>query len=188
MLHTRQKLLVDHLDLLTGSDCSLPVLDLACGSGRNGLLLARQGIPVVFADRSVADLDDIKRRLTENGWPGRTWQVDLEQPGSEPLAGLQFSAIITFRYLHRPLFPALLKAIIPGGLAVYETFTTENRRFGRPNNPEFLLKQHELKTIFKDWQTIFYFEGDLQNPDRNMAQIVARRPSINVLDNSRCDD
>ena len=59
MLHTRQKLLVDHLDLLTGSDCSLPVLDLACGSGRNGLLLARQGVPVVFADRSVADLDDI---------------------------------------------------------------------------------------------------------------------------------
>jgi len=176
VLNTKQKLLADHLDLLTGLDRSLPVLDLACGSGRNGLILARQGVPVVFADRSEADLEYIGQQLSLNGWPGRTWLVDLEQADTEPLAGMQFSAIITFRYLHRPLFPTLLKAIIPGGLAVYETFTTQNRRFGRPNNPDFLLKRQELKTIFQDWQTIFYYEGDLQNPDRNIAQIVARKP------------
>jgi tellurite methyltransferase len=178
VLHTDQKLLLDHLDLLTDLDRSLSVLDLACGSGRNGLVLAQQGIPVVFADRSVADLDHIKRQLGKNGWPGRTWQVNLEQPGSEPLADLQFSAIIGFRYLHRPIFPALLKAVIPGGLVVYETFTTKNRRFGRPNNPDFLLKPGELKTIFRDWQIIFYLEGDLQNPDRNVAQLVARKPGL----------
>ncbi len=185
MLHTNQKLLQDHLDLLTGLDRSSPVLDLACGSGRNGLVLSQQGVSVVFADRSVADLDQINRQLTENDWPGRTWQVDLEQPGSEPLAGLQFSSIIGFRYLHRPIFPALLKAVIPGGLVVYETFTTGNRRFGRPNNPDFLLKPGELKTIFRDWQIIFYFEGDLQNPDRSVAQLVARKPG---LDSARRDD
>jgi tellurite methyltransferase len=185
MLDIKQKLLVDHLDLLTGLDRSLPVLDLACGSGRNGLVLVQQGVPVVFADHSVADLDHIKRQLGENSWPGRTWLVDLEQPESEPLAGLQFSAIIGFRYLHRPIFPALLKAVIPDGLVVYETFTIRNRRFGRPNNPDFLLEPGELKTIFKDWQIVFCFEGELQNPDRNVAQLVARKPG---LDNSRCDD
>ena len=179
MPHTKQILLVDQLDLLTGLDRSLPVLDLACGSGRNGLILAQQGVPVVFADRSVADLEHIERQLTKNGWPGRTWQVDLEQPGSDPLAGLQFSAIITFRYLHRPIFPALLKAVIPGGLVIYETFTTENRRFGRPNNPDFLLKPGEPKAMFRDWQMIFYFEGDLQNPERSIAQLVARKPDLN---------
>ncbi len=176
---------LDYLDLLTGLDRSSPVLDLACGLGHNGLVLAQRGIPVVFADRSVADLDQINRQLSENGWPGRTWHVDLEQPGSKPLAGLQFSAIISFRYLHRPLFPALLKAIIPGGLAVYETFTTENRRFGRPHNPDFLLKPQELKTIFKDWKIIYYFEGNLQNPDRNVAHIIARKPSPTTRRSSR---
>ena len=176
-----QNLLLNYLELLTGLDRSLPVLDLACGSGRNGLILAQQGVPVVFADRSMEDLEHIKCQLTGNGLPGHTWHVDLEQPGSEPLAGLQFSAIIAFRYLHRPIFPALLKAIIPGGLAVYETFTTENRRFGRPNNPDFLLKPGELKTLFKDWKTIFYFEGDLQNPDRGVAQVVARKPSTATM-------
>ena len=185
MLHTHEKLLADHLDLLTELDRSLPVLDLACGSGRNGLVLAQQGIPVVFADRSVADLEQIDRQLTEGGLPCRTWQVDLEQPGSEPLAGLQFSAIMCFRYLHRPIFPALMKAVVPGGLVIYETFTTGNRRFGRPNNLNFLLRPGEFKTIFRDWQSVFYFEGDLQDPDRNIAQLVARKPG---LDNTRSDD
>lgn len=182
MPHAHQRLLLDHLDLLKSLDRSLPVLDLACGSGRDGLLLAQQGVPVVFADRSVTDLDKIRRQLIENDWPGQTWQIDLEQSGSEPLAGLQFNAIIVFRYLHRPLFPALLEAVMPGGLIVYETFTTENRRFGRPNNPDFLLGSGELQTLFRNWQHIFSFEGDLQNPDRSVAQLVARKPA---LDNVR---
>jgi hypothetical protein len=36
-----QNLLLDHLDLLANLDRSLPILDLACGTGRNGLMLAR---------------------------------------------------------------------------------------------------------------------------------------------------
>ena len=119
------------------------------------------------------------RATTKLGRPeGRTWLVDLENPGTSPLAGLKFSAILTFRYLHRPLFPALREAVLPGGLVVYETFTTENHRFGRPSNPDFLLKPGELETIFEDWQIIFYFEGDLRHPDRNVARLVARKPCL----------
>jgi len=169
-------LLLDHLDLLTKLDHSLPVLDLACGTGRNGLMLAEHGIPVVFADRSASALKTIEQRLTEDNLPGRIWQIDLEQPEATPFSNNQFSAIIGFRYLHRPLFPALRKAIIPGGLIIYQTFTIENRKLGRPNNPDFLLQPNELKTIFQGWEMIHYFEGVLKNPDRAVAQIVARKP------------
>ena len=170
------EVLLEHLDLFNELDRSLPVLDLACGTGQNGLLLARQGIPVVFSDRSATALEVVKQCLVEDALPGRIWQVDLEQPNTNPLAGQNFSAIIGFRYLHRPLFPAIKKAVEPGGLVVYETFSIENRRFGRPNNPDFLLQPAELRTIFQDWQVIFYFEGVLYNPDRAVAQIVARKP------------
>jgi len=170
------EVLLDHLDLLNGLDRSLPVLDLACGAGQNGLTLARQGIPVVFADRSTTTLEVVKQRLVAEALPGHIWQVDLEQPNTNPLAGHNYSAIIGFRYLHRPLFPAIKKAVEPGGLVVYETFTIENRHFGRPNNPDFLLQPGELRTIFQDWQTIFYFEGVLHDPDRAVAQIVCRKP------------
>ena len=170
------KVLLDHLDLLNDLDRFLPVLDLACGTGQNGLMLARKGIPVVFADRSATALDVVKQCLVEDALPGRIWQVDLEQPNTSPLAGQNYSAIIGFRYLHRPLFPAIKNAVEPGGLVVYETFTIENRRFGRPSNTNFLLQPGELKTIFQDWQTIFYFEGVLHDPDRAVAQIVSRKP------------
>lgn len=170
------KLLLDHLGLLTGLDRSLPVLDLACGTGRNGLFLAEQGLPVLFADGSASSLEVVKQRLAQSGLPGRCWQVDLEQPEGQPLSGLSFAAVIAFRYLHRPLFPALRDSVTAGGLVVYETFTIEQRRFGRPRNPDFLLRSGELKTHFKNWEIIFEFEGVRQNPDRGVAQLVARKP------------
>ncbi len=175
---TAARLLLEHLDLLTKLDHSLPVLDLACGSGRNGLMLAELGIPVVFADKSSNALKTIERYLTENGLPGRTWEVDLEQAGVNPLPNDGYGAIIVFRYLHRPLFPALLNAIKPGGLVIYETFTIGNRQFGRPNNPDFLLQPGELTSVFRDWEIICSFEGMFENPDRAVARIVARKPGI----------
>ena len=172
-----QKLLQDYVDLLKNLSTTQPVLDLACGSGRNGLLLAQKGVPVVFADRSIQALEDIGQQLEKFKLPGRTWYVDLEQKNTNPFEGQSYSAIIGFRYLHRPLFPALMRAVMRGGIVIYETFTTANRRFGRPNNPDFLLKPGELRRIFTDWEIIFYFEGDLSDPERNVAQIVARKPT-----------
>ena len=52
------------------------------------------------------------------------WQVDLEREGINPLAGLTLSAVLVFRYLHRPLIPCIMKALKRGGIVMYETFTT----------------------------------------------------------------
>jgi SAM-dependent methyltransferase len=175
-LQNPHDLLKNHLHFLTALNRSLPVLDLACGTGRDGLMLAKHGIPVVFADKSASALEAVEQQLVKLKLPGRTWQVDLEKPGISPIVGQAFSAVIGFSYLHRPLFPALLAAVIPGGMVVYETFTTINHRHGGPTNPDFLLLPGELEAIFKDWEIIFYFEGDLQNPNRSVAQLVARKP------------
>jgi tellurite methyltransferase len=178
MPYKSHELLLEYLDSPPNPDEARPVLDLACGTGRSGLLLAQRDIPVVFADRSTMALDGIKQHLSENRLPGRPWQVDLEQEGVNPFVGEVFSAAVCFRYLHRPLFPYLLKAVEPDGLVIYETFTVDNRRFGRPGNPDFLLKPGELKTCFQGWDVIHYYEGIQQNPDRAIAQIVARKPSV----------
>lgn len=178
MPYESKESLLAHLGVLPEPDWSHPVLDLACGTGDNGLRLANQDIPVIFADRSSTALDVVKQQISDSDLPGRLWQVDLETDGSNPFAGHHFSAIICFRYLHRPLFPALLDAVIPGGLVVYETFTTQNRRFGRPNNPDFLLQPGELKTLFEDWEVIHHYEGIQQHPERAVAQIVVRKPMV----------
>lgn len=189
-------LLEKTVKLLHEANMQAPVLDLACGSGRNGLYLLNQNIPVVFADIKESALEQVESTVNcHNGEEKSTasfWQVDFEQDSFEqeelkPLAGKSFSAIIVFRYLHRPLFEQIKQAVIPGGYVVYETFTVEQPQFGRPKSPNFLLNHGELAKLFSDWDIIYSFEGviDAKNADANnesgkqaIAQIIARKPLL----------
>lgn len=153
------------------------VLDLACGQGQNGLSLKQHNISVLFADLNEDHLTTLVSRHNVNN--ADCWQADFESDDSLPpskLSNMQLQGAIVFRYLHRPLFKQLKQAIKPGGIIIYETFTEANRQFGRPNRDAFLLKADELKDIFHDWEIIFYFEGIKSEPDRAIAQIVARKP------------
>jgi SAM-dependent methyltransferase len=117
------------------------VLDLACGSGRHSRFLASLGFRVRAVDRdpqALAALAGIAGVVVQ--------QSDLEH-GPWPLAGLQFDGVIVINYLHRPLFPRILDALSPTGLLVYETFAAGNERFGKPANPDFLLRPGELLDV-----------------------------------------
>lgn len=167
-------LLVDHAGLLHGT-IDQPVLDLACGDGRNGLWLAARGVPVVFADRDREKLDAIATVMP----PGcRILSVDLEAArGPDVLAGQRFSAVLVFRYLHRPLVPLLRDLVVPGGFIIYETFTVDQPRYGRPKRPEFLLEKGELRRWFAGWEEIHWFEGVRRQPvPAAIARLVCRRP------------
>ena len=50
-------------------------------------------------------------------WTARTEPLaaDLEGGSAWPLPGRTFGAVVVTNYLHRPLFPALLAALMPGG-------------------------------------------------------------------------
>lgn len=176
MPYKSNETLLDYIAAPASTGHAYSVLDLACGSGRSGLKLVNRNIGVVFADRSSSALSEVAATLSQDKLPGRIWQVDLEQADTNPFDGQKFNAIVCFRYLHRPLFPDLLNAVEPGGLVIYETFTIGNRCFGRPNNPNFLLQPGELKMLFKDWEILHYYEGIRHGPDREIAQIVARKP------------
>jgi tellurite methyltransferase len=103
------------------------------------------------------------------------WQVDLERKGINPLPEELCGGILVFRYLHRPLIASMKKALKKGGILVYETFTVEQPKFGKPHNPDFLLKPGELHKWFEDWTIIHSFEGIKDNPKRAVAQIVCRK-------------
>jgi SAM-dependent methyltransferase len=161
--------------LLLAEDLEGPVLDLACGDGHNGLYLANLGLPVILADRSAEALDRAKTAAAGKGLPVTFREIDLET-GANPLEAEHYRGILVFRYLHRPLIPCLKKGIRKGGILVYETFTSEQARYGRPHNPDFLLQPGELSGWFRDWQVIHSFEGLLEDPIRAVARIVCRKP------------
>ncbi len=72
--------------------------------------------------------------------------LDLEA-GAWPLEGERFDAIVVVNYLHRPLLASLRRALAPDGVLLYETFAEGNEAFGRPRNPDFLLRRGELQEL-----------------------------------------
>ncbi len=116
-----------------------PVLDLACGNGRNGRYFLLRGHPVTFLDIETAAIQD----LSAHG-PAEIVAADLEGPGGWPLAGRRFAAVLVVNYLWRPLLGDIVAAVEPGGVLLYETFADGNQAYGRPRNPDFLLRPGEL--------------------------------------------
>ena len=103
------------------------VLDVAAGGGRHTRFFADRGHKVTAIDRDVSALA---------AQPNvEIVQADLEDGSPWPLPGRTFGAVVVTNYLHRPLFPALLDALAPGGVLLYETFMEGNERFGRPSQP-----------------------------------------------------
>ena len=135
------------------------VLDLACGRGRHVRLLAGMGHAVEAVDRDAQALAGL------SSLPGvTTRRADLEN-GPWPYAGRRFDGIVVTNYLHRPLFPHLVAALAEGGVLIYETFMLGNERFGRPSNPEFLLRPDELLEAFgKPLRVVAFEQGEVALP------------------------
>ena len=148
-------------------------LDLACGAGRHALLLAQHGYAVTAVDASGAALDILEERASQasiKAWREenifsrgqvsetgvRLVQVDLE---TAELPTNSFDLIVCMNYLQRALFSQIERALRPGGMLMFETFTEAQLDFaGGPRNPEFLLQTHELRNAFPRLRTIFYRE------------------------------
>jgi SAM-dependent methyltransferase len=148
----------------------VPVLDVAAGGGRHTRFFADRGHTVTAIDRDVSAL--AAQPTIE------IVQADLEDGSPWPLPGRSFGAVVVTNYLHRPLFPALMDALTPGGVLLYETFMEGNERFGRPRQPEFLLKDGELLEWVRGRLSVTAYEARMiSEPKMAMVQrIAARRP------------
>lgn len=149
------------------------VADVAAGRGRHSLLLASAGLAVTAIDRDAAALARLQAVADRLRWPVTTVVRDLEQ-GPSDLGDGVFDAIVVTHYLHRPLMPALRRALAPGGVLIYETFTTAQAARGRPTNPAFLLEPGELPQLVAGLEILRQREGEADG--RMVAAIAARKP------------
>ena len=138
-----------------------PVLDLASGRGRHARFFAARGFEVVAVDREPQQI------------PGVTFvQADLEGGKAWPFPGQRFAAIVVTNYLHRPLFEAIGDSLAQGGVLIYETFMLGNERYGRPSNPNFLLRPGELREAFAELKVIAFEEGEVARPKPAVTQRI----------------
>lgn len=141
------------------------VLDLACGSGRHAHYLAQLGYCVLAVDQ------DISAVMALNDPAIECEQMDIELD-VWPLLGKLFSAIVVSNYLYRPHLDQLPNMLAKGGLLIYETFANGNAEFGKPSNPNFLLKPGELLALAArhDLKVIAYEDIYQDQPKPAMIQ------------------
>jgi len=121
--------------------------DLAAGSGRDATFLALAGFEVEAwdeAEEALAWATDLARR---SGVAIATRVANLEARSFTLPAG-RYALLTCFRFLHRPLFPVMARALAPGGHLVVETYRVGQERFGRPRRAQFLLRPGELERAF----------------------------------------
>jgi SAM-dependent methyltransferase len=143
------------------------VLDVACGSGRHARYLAGHGYRVEAVDRDAAalhGLDDVA---------GITARVADLEAAAWPYTDERFDAVVVTNYLHRPLFAHLIAALAPGGVFIYETFALGNERYGRPTNPDFLLRPGELLQVTHGRLEVIAYENlEVDVPKQALIQRV----------------
>jgi tellurite methyltransferase len=162
-------------------------LDLACGTGRHTLLLAARGQAVVAADWSGAALDILESRARKANL--HVSREDTADPGDSRARGIRsiqanleeirlreaaFSLILCVQYLQRSLFAQIARALRPGGMILFETFTRAQLNYaGGPRHPAHLLEPGELRPAFPELHMLFYRE---LNAGQGIASLVAQKP------------
>ncbi len=145
------------------------VLDVACGAGRHMRWLAAQGHRPQGVDRNP------EAAVLAQAF-GPVTVADIEN-GPWPFAGQTFAAVVVTHYLWRPLLPAIMQCVAPGGVLIYETFAVGHETVGKPSRPDFLLQPGELLHATQGLRTVAYEDGFEPLPDRFVQRIAAVRPS-----------
>ncbi len=142
------------------------VLDVAAGAGRHARFFLGRGHAVTAIDRDASRLAPHPQL--------RVVASDLEDGSPWPLPGVRFDAVVVTNYLWRPLLPAIVDAVAPGGVLLYETFADGNARFGKPSNPDFLLRPGELLDAVRGRLVVAAYEhGEVTMPRPAMMQRIA---------------
>jgi SAM-dependent methyltransferase len=144
------------------------ILDVACGGCRHANWFAGKGHLVTAVDRerpakTLPGVDFVLADIETVHWPFK---------------GRNFAGVVVTNYLYRPLFSQLLQAVAPGGMLIYETFAVGNERYGRPTNPDYLLRSGELLELVRGQLNVIAFEDDYHEVPRPamIQRIAARRP------------
>ena len=161
--------LVENIELLPKGTA----LDIAMGNGRNAIYLAGNGFQVEGVDISAEAIENAlqlakKFRVIINA---RVADLEIDYI----IKNGTYDVIICFNYLQRSLISQIKNGLRKGGMVVYETYILDQAQlFGKPRNPDYLLKYNELLDMFRDFRCLRYREGVINN-QKATASIIAKK-------------
>lgn len=146
-------LLVEHRRLLAaGGLC----IDLAGGTGNNGLYAAQLGYRCIIVDGSEAGLRLCRQKAEANGLEPILVAADLDRLS---LPESTFDLVLMFHYLNRSLVEPIRRSLKPGGVLFFKTFNIR-KSIERPNFPEkYMVADGELTEWFSDLHCVACNDG-----------------------------
>ena len=156
-----------------GAAPSGPALDVACGTGRHAVAIGRTGRRVEAIDRDVTRCRALAVRARLERLPIEVVCADLDD---FPLAAVRYAVVVNTLFLVRALVPPLVRALRPGGLLLFETFTVAQLATGHPRNPAFALEPGELPRLARGLEVLAYREGAVERDGNviHLASLAAR--------------
>jgi SAM-dependent methyltransferase len=145
-------------------------LDIAAGTGRNSIALARAGWQVVAVDFSRPGLQGLAEISRYGKLPISTVFADLEE--SFPFRQNSFDVILNVSYLDRALVPQLKFALRPGGVILFDTYLideADEAGHGHLRNNRFTLDHYELRMLLAGLELMRYREGLVVYPNGKRA-------------------
>ena len=151
-------------------------LDLAAGEGRNAVFLAEHGFEAEAVDISPVAISRARKLARARGVRIKATAADLD---TYPIPPGQYDLILNFYFLDRRLIPRIKKGLKKGGMVVFETYTTEQKKLGTggPGQTQYVLKPNELLRLFRGFHVLFYREGVFRegSKQRAIASLIAQK-------------
>lgn len=164
------------MDTVAGLPNDLPVADIAGGTGRHAIPIARAGRQVVLID--FASRAATAAREAEPGLA-----VVVANTSALPFLPRQFGVVVVANFLDRAIFSDLISLLVPGGYLVYETYIVSHLELVHsgmargPSSTQFLLEPGELSRLAAGLEIKEYWEGEVEDEAgrRRCARLLGQR-------------
>ena len=150
-------------------------LDLACGAGRNALLLASAGYAVDALDIAEQGLQQGRARAAEQGLEIHWIEQDLDQPYA---FDTDYDLIVVMWYVDLKLISRLCDCLAPGGYLLCEEHLVTDQPVIGPGSNRFRVAPGALREAASGLEVLHYHESINTNADNAQlasVQLVARK-------------
>ena len=156
----------------------LPVgraLDVACGAGRNAILMAQAGFQVDAIDISSEGLNLAKHKAEDLGLSINWIEHDLDQPYE---FDTDYDLIIVLWYVDLGLISRLCDCLAPGGYLLCEEHLITDQEVIGPNSSNYRVAPGELREAVTGVDVLLYEESIELNSEGEQvasARVVAKK-------------
>lgn len=149
------------------------VLDMGMGEGRNAVFLAQKAHKVTGIDISSVAIKKAYLLAKEYGVKIKALVASLDK---YKIAPASYDVIICFYYIDRSLVSKMKSWLKPGGLIIYEAFTSAQKsvKGHRDYEESQYLKSQELLTLFGEGMKVLKYEEPIHE-SKFRASIILRK-------------